>query len=70
MEIAVCSWSYRLSAERVAEEMEKGDVNADAFIAALREIGYDGCLAVEREAGDDRPGDIARAVMDLHRRGF
>ena len=54
------------------EEVEwtKGDVNADAFIAALMEIGYDGCLAVEREAGDDRPGDIARAVMDLHRRGF
>ena len=54
------------------EEVEwtKGEVNADAFIAALKEIGYDGCLAVEREAGDDRPGDIARAVMDLHRRGF
>ena len=26
MEIAVCSWSYRLSAERVAEEMTKCDV--------------------------------------------
>ena len=26
MEIAVCSWSYRLSAERVAEEMAKCDV--------------------------------------------
>ncbi len=54
------------------EEVEwtKGEVNADAFIAALKEIGYDGCLAVEREAGDDRPGDIARAVMYLHRRGF
>ena len=48
----------------------RGQVNADAFIAALREIGFDGCLAVEREAGDDRPGDIARAVEDLHRRGF
>ena len=54
------------------EEVEwtKGQVNADAFIAALKEVGFDGCLAVEREAGDDRPGDIARAVMDLHRRGF
>ena len=54
------------------EEVEwtKGQVNADAFIAALGEVGFDGCLAVEREAGNDRPGDIARAVADLHRRGF
>ena len=54
------------------EEVEwtKGEVNADAFIAALRDVGYGGCLAVEREAGDDRPGDIARAVMDLRRRGI
>ena len=37
-------------------------------IAALKDIGFDGCLAVEREAGDDRPGDIARAVEDLKRR--
>ena len=31
------------------EEVEwtKGEVNADAFIAALKEIGYDGCLAVD-----------------------
>ena len=54
------------------EEVEwtRGQVNADAFIAALQEIGFDGCLAVEREAGNDRSGAIARAVMDLHRRGF
>ena len=54
------------------EEVEwtKGQVDADAFIAALKDIGFDGCLAVEREAGDDRPGDIARAVVDLQKRGF
>ena len=48
----------------------KGQVNADAFIAALGKVGFDGCLAVEREAGDNRAGDIAAAVMDLHGRGF
>jgi len=48
----------------------QGEVNADAFLAALGEIGYDGCLAVEREGGVDRPGDIARAIADLHGRSL
>ena len=54
------------------EEVEwtKGQVSADAFIAALKDIGFDGCLAVEREAGNNRAGDIARAVADLQKRGF
>ena len=54
------------------EEVEwtKGQVDADAFVAALKDIGFDGCLAVEREAGNDRAGDIARAVRDLQKRGF
>ena len=54
------------------EEVEwtKGQVNADAFIAVLRDIGFNGCLAVEREAGNDRAGDIARAVADLQKRGL
>ena len=49
------------------EEVEwtKGEVNADAFIAALGEIGFTGFLAVEREAGDNRAGDIAAAIEDL-----
>ena len=37
-------------------------------IEALGKIGYGGCLAVEREAGSDRAGDIAAAVADLKRR--
>ena len=49
-------------------EWTKGDVHADDFIAALDKVGYTGFLAVEREAGDDRPGDIARAVEDLKKR--
>ncbi len=54
------------------EEVEwtKGQVNADAFIGALKEIGFDGYLSVEREAGTDRAGDIARAVGDLKKRGI
>lgn len=54
------------------EEVEwtKGQVNADAFIGALGEIGFDGYLSVEREAGTDRAGDIARAVGDLKKRGI
>lgn len=42
-----------------------GEVNAFAFLNALREIGYDGALAVEREAGDQRVKDIALAVRRL-----
>ena len=32
------------------------------------EIGFDGYLSVEREAGNDRPRDIADAVIDLRNR--
>jgi sugar phosphate isomerase/epimerase len=52
------------------EEVEwtRGEVDAPRFLAALEEIGFDGFLAVEREAGDDRVGDIAAAVADLKAR--
>lgn len=52
------------------EEVEwtKGQVNADAFLAALGKIGFTGFLAVEREAGTTRAEDIAAAVADLKRR--
>ena len=49
-------------------EWGKGEVRADDFIAALDKVGYTGFLAVEREAGDDRAGDIAAAVADLKSR--
>ena len=42
-----------------------GEVNAPAVLAALDAAGFDGWLAVEREAGNDRAGDIARAVRAL-----
>jgi sugar phosphate isomerase/epimerase len=46
----------------------RGDVDAERFVAALGEIGFGGFLAVEREAGDNRAGDIAAAVADLKAR--
>ncbi len=39
-----------------------GEVDADNFLKALRNAGFTGALAVEREGGDDRLGDIKTAV--------
>lgn len=40
----------------------QGNVPWDAYIAALKEIGYDGFLTIERECGDTPVNDIALAV--------
>jgi L-ribulose-5-phosphate 3-epimerase len=42
-----------------------GQVDTDKFLTALKSIGYDGALAVERESGDDRLGDIKQAIEKL-----
>ncbi|MCL1919511.1 MAG: sugar phosphate isomerase/epimerase [Kiritimatiellaeota bacterium] len=42
-----------------------GEVNTAAFLGALKEIGFDGALAIEREAGGQRAVDIATAVQRL-----
>jgi L-ribulose-5-phosphate 3-epimerase len=42
-----------------------GDVDFPNYVAQWRSLGYDGFYTVEREAGDDRVGDIARAVEFL-----
>ena len=47
----------------------EGQVNAPEFLRALDEIGFTGYGAVEREAGDDRAGDIARAIERLRAAG-
>lgn len=39
-----------------------GDVNWDNYIAALKKIGYDGYLTIEREAGDNPLDDIKSAI--------
>jgi len=42
-----------------------GQVDSVKFLAVLKEIGYEGTLAIEREAGDDRLGDIRMAANRL-----
>lgn len=40
----------------------EGDVDWENYLKALKEIGYDGFLTVERECGDDPSADIILAV--------
>lgn len=40
----------------------QGMVPWDEYIAALKKIGYDGFLTIERECGEDPVGDITMAV--------
>lgn len=42
-----------------------GEVGAEAFLKTLHELGYQGAVAIEREAGDDRFGDIQLAAERL-----
>jgi len=43
----------------------EGQVNWTVYLGALREIGYQGYLTIEREVGDDPASDIAKAVVFL-----
>lgn len=43
----------------------EGGVNFDTYLAALREIGFDGYLTIERECGSTPAEDIAKAVKFL-----
>lgn len=43
----------------------EGEVGGKTFLAELENLGYTGNYVVEREAGADRPGDIAKAVGRL-----
>ncbi len=45
----------------------EGEVNPEAFLKALEEAGFAGVLAIEREAGDNRLGDIQLAAERLAR---
>jgi sugar phosphate isomerase/epimerase len=42
-----------------------GEVNAEKFLKALMAADFSGALAVEREGGDNRLGDIKQAVEKL-----
>ena len=43
----------------------EGEVEWDKYLKALKDIGYDGFLTIERECGDDPMGDIEKAVAFL-----
>ncbi|MHC4664913.1 MAG: sugar phosphate isomerase/epimerase family protein [Planctomycetota bacterium] len=43
----------------------EGQVGEEGFLKGLREIDYEGTLAIERESGNDRFGDIRVAVERL-----
>jgi len=43
----------------------QGQVGSETFLEVLKETGYSGVLAIERESGDDRLGDISIAVERL-----
>ncbi|MBE6632551.1 MAG: sugar phosphate isomerase/epimerase [Ruminococcaceae bacterium] len=43
----------------------EGSVDFPAYLRALEEIGYKGCLTIEREVGADPAKDIADAVVFL-----
>jgi sugar phosphate isomerase/epimerase len=48
----------------------QGQVNWDAYLAALKKINYDGFFAIERECGDDPEGDIRLAVDFLKSKNY
>ena len=43
----------------------EGEVGGKAFLEDLTRLGYKGNYVIEREGGNDRPGDIAKAVERL-----
>jgi len=43
----------------------EGQVGGKGFLAELDRLGYTGNFVIEREAGTDRPGDIAKAVSRI-----
>jgi sugar phosphate isomerase/epimerase len=46
-----------------------GQVQTDVFLKTLADVGFKGTLAIEREAGDDRFGDVKLAAERLSRAG-
>ena len=48
----------------------EGDVDFDAYIKALRDIGYTGYLTIERETGADPSKDISKAADFIRNGGY
>lgn len=56
----------RLSDYFIETPLGEGGVDFDAYLNALRQVGYHGYLTIEREVGD-RPAEDIRMAMDLLR---
>lgn len=50
------------------QALGQGSVPWAEYLAALKEVGYDGFLTIERECGEDRVGDIRTAAEFLRAR--
>ena len=50
---------------RAEKPLGEGSVDFGKYLTALREIGYDGYLTIEREVGANPSADIAAAVKFL-----
>ena len=48
----------------------EGSVNWDEYIGALREVGFDGYLTIERECGDTPAADIKKAADFIRAGGY
>ena len=48
----------------------EGSVNWKRYIRALRDVGYDGYLTIEREAGEDPAEDIKTAIDFMKAEGM
>jgi L-ribulose-5-phosphate 3-epimerase len=46
-----------------------GEVGSEAFLRVLQDVGFTGVLAIERETGNDRLGDIRAAATRLVKNG-
>ena len=45
----------------------QGRVNPEKFLTAMKEIGFEGSLVIERESGNSRMEDIKQAIENLRR---
>jgi len=57
--------NFHLDDYFLEKPLGNGDVDFKAYIKALKDIGYDGFLTIEREVGEDPEKDILEAVQFL-----
>ena len=69
MQVHIKDGNVTLNPGTWGEEVAWGEwqVGGDRFLAELDRLGYQGNFVIEREAGDDRAGDIVKAVNALRK---